>query len=89
MTDYSFESLNDKEFEIFSADLISAHLQVSVERFKPGKDQGVDGRFYSGGNEVIIQCKHWPKSGVNALISKLKNHEINSVRALKPKRYIS
>ncbi len=56
---YDFSSLNDKEFEILSCDLLSLKLSTSIERFKAGKDQGADGRFYnSAGGEVVIQCKH-------------------------------
>jgi adenylate kinase family enzyme len=89
MADYDFSSLNDKEFEGLSADLLTCHLGSRVERFKVGRDGGVDGRFFSSeGDEVIIQCKHWLKSGLSALISSIANSEAAKVKKLKPKRYI-
>jgi hypothetical protein len=67
---YDFKTLNDKEFEILVSDLLSQHLAIRVERFRPGKDKGIDGRFFSGpGQETIIQCKHWARSSVASLVS--------------------
>lgn len=89
MSDYDFSSLNDKEFEELSADLLSCHLGSRVERFKAGRDGGVDGRFFSSeGDEVVIQCKHWLKSGLAALIRSIGTTEANKVKKLNPKRYI-
>jgi adenylate kinase family enzyme len=89
MSDYDFSSLNDKEFEELSADLLSCHLGTRIERFKAGRDGGVDGRFFSSeGNEVIIQCKHWLKSGLTALIRSIESTEAKKVKRLNPKRYI-
>jgi adenylate kinase family enzyme len=89
MVDYDFHQLNYKEFEVLCTDLLSAHFNVHIERYKAGKDRGIDGRFYSDlTNTVIIQCKHYLKSGVTALISKLKTEEIIKIDKLKPSRYI-
>ncbi len=89
MSDYDFSSLNDKEFEKLSADLLSTHLGVKVERFKAGRDGGVDGRYFEApDSEVIIQCKHWSKSGLPKLISSLKRTEATKVKKLNPVRYI-
>lgn len=46
MSSYDFSSLNDKEFESLCSDLLTCHLGERVERFKPGRDGGVDGRFF-------------------------------------------
>lgn len=89
MADYDFSSLNDKEFEELCTDLLACHLGSKIERFKAGRDGGVDGRFYSSeGHEVIIQCKHWLKSGLSALIKSIEKYETEKVRKLNPKRYI-
>lgn len=89
MPDYDFSSLNDKEFEGLCADLLTCHLGSRVERFKVGQDGGVDGRFFSSeGYEVVIQCKHWLKSGLTALIRSIESTEAEKVRKLSPKRYI-
>lgn len=89
MSDYDFSSLNDKEFEDLSADLLTCHLGTRVERFKAGRDGGVDGRFFSAsGDEVIVQCKHWIKSGLSALMRSIEKTEAKKVNKLNPKRYI-
>ncbi|MCF8298686.1 MAG: restriction endonuclease [Saprospiraceae bacterium] len=89
MSDYSFETLNDKEFEILIRDLLSSEFNKRIERFKSGKDGGVDGRFYiDSDNEVIIQCKHWPKSSLNTLLNRLEREEKKKVNKLIPKKYI-
>ncbi|MEC8011855.1 MAG: restriction endonuclease [Pseudomonadota bacterium] len=89
MSDYDFSSLNDKEFEGLSVDLLSCHFGARIERFKAGRDSGVDGRFFSSeGDEVIIQCKHWLKSGLAALIRSIESTEAEKVKSLNPRRYI-
>ena len=46
MSDYSFETLNDKGFEVLTVDLLSKEFNTHIERFKSGRDGGgVDGRF--------------------------------------------
>lgn len=85
---YDFSQLNDKEFEYIATDLLSAELGVRIERFKPGRDQGVDGRYYSDDSgERVIQCKHYLKTGYKGLLSTLKNTEKPKVIKLKPKEY--
>lgn len=89
MNDYSFETLNDKEFETLSIDLLSEHFNRPIERFKVGKDKGIDGRFFiESESQVVIQCKHWLKSGVSQLKNKLKKLEVEKVKKLNPSRYI-
>ncbi|MFK3917853.1 restriction endonuclease [Psychrobacter sp. NPDC078501] len=91
MSDYTFETLNDKEFEVLTVDLLSKEFNTHVERFKSGRDGGVDGRFFEGSvanDVVIIQCKHWLKSGITALIAECKKHEASKVKKLNPSRYI-
>ena len=91
MSDYTFETLNDKEFEILTVDLLSKAFNTHIERFKSGRDGGIDGRFFEGNianDVVIIQCKHWLKSGITALIAECKKHEANKVIKLNPSRYV-
>lgn len=89
MSDYDFRSLNDKEFEILCADLIGTVESKRIERFKRGRDKGIDGRFFAAeGEEVILQCKHWADTPVRDLISKLKSVELPKIRKLNPRRYI-
>lgn len=85
---YDFSQLHDKEFEILVTDLLSKHLDVRIERFKQGKDKGVDGRFFSNSDkEEIIQCKHYLKTGYKGLINKLKKEEADKVKKLSPEKY--
>jgi len=86
--EYFLSKLNDREFESLSADIISADLNLNVEKFKSGRDGGVDGRFWLGNKEGILQCKHYWKTGYQGLISKLKKEELIKVKKLNPARYI-
>lgn len=89
MSDYDFSTLNDKDFEILVVDLLSAEFGVNIERFKTGKDGGVDGRFFSDGTkENIIQCKHWLKTGEAKLIKALEDVEYEKVKKIGPKSYL-
>jgi hypothetical protein len=86
---YDFKTLNDKEFEALVADLLSEKLSQRVERFRSGKDKGVDGRFFATPKrEVVIQCKHWARSTVSALIKYLVKVEKPKIDRLTPARYI-
>lgn len=89
MTSYDFRTLNDKDFEAIAADLLSLVEGRRIERFKPGKDQGVDGRFFAPDTgETIIQCKHWINSGYKSLLSHLKERELPKIKKLNCLRYI-
>lgn len=89
MTDYDFRALNDKEFEVLCTDLLSQRDSATYERFKPGRDGGVDGRFFTpGGGEVILQCKHWATSPLERLVKHLRDSELPKIVALAPSRYV-
>lgn len=89
MSDYDFKALNDKEFEVLCTDLLSKRDGARYERFKPGKDGGVDGRFFKfNRDEVILQCKHWATSPLERLVQHLKSSEATKVSKLKPSKYI-
>lgn len=86
---YDFKTLNDKEFEHLVSDLLSHQLAARVERFRPGKDKGVDGRFFTTpGHETVIQCKHWARSRVSSLVKYLAGTEKPKIVRLNPSRYI-
>jgi hypothetical protein len=87
--DYDFSKLNDREFESLAASIIEKILNTRVEKFKSGKDSGVDGRFWtSNKKEGIIQCKHYLQTPYRQLVSNLKLVEFDKVKNLKPDRYI-
>ncbi len=91
MPNYGFETLNDKEFENLSRDLLQAEHKITLESFKRGRDQGIDLRYISpvqSKDKIIIQAKHWRKSGLKQLINKLRKEELPKVIKLSPSRYI-
>lgn len=89
MTDYDFRTLNDKEFEVLATDLLSRREGQKFERFKPGRDSGVDGRYFrSDGTEIVVQCKHWPATPLEKLSTHLKKVELAKIRRVQPARYI-
>jgi adenylate kinase family enzyme len=86
---YDFKTLNDKEFEQLIADLLARQFSTRVERFRPGKDKGVDGRFFiTARREAVIQCKHWPRSKVSALTKYMGEVEKPKIDRLEPARYV-
>ncbi len=90
MNNYNFSTLNDKEFEQISKDLLNKNLNLSLQSFKSGKDKGIDLRFSTNdnNNSIVVQAKHYLKSGFSNLKSKLKNSELPKVQKLNPDRYI-
>lgn len=88
MPNYDFRTLNDKEFEQISIDLLRLHLDKKIERFKPGKDGGVDGRWFQAGGEAVIQCKHWAGSSFAALKRELVRKELPKIKRFSPVRYL-
>lgn len=89
MVDYDFSTLNDKEFEALCVDLLSTIHGHRFERFKPGKDGGVDGRYFkSDRQEVILQCKHWQATPLERLVSHLEKVERPKLEKLEPARYL-
>lgn len=86
---YDFVQLSSLDFEELCRDLLQAEFGERIETFKSGKDKGIDARLLTNHNKkTIIQCKHYLKSGIKALLSKLKNEEVLKVRKLSPDRYI-
>jgi hypothetical protein len=90
MANYDFSTLNDRDLEELTRDLLSKELSVNFQSFKPGPDKGVDLRYstVNDENEIIVQVKHYLGSGISKLKLDLKNNEIQKVVSLKPKRYI-
>ncbi|MNM56706.1 hypothetical protein D3C81_678830 [compost metagenome] len=64
-------------------------MGVRFERFKPGRDGGIDGRYFTpSGHEWVLQAKHWISTPMPQLMAHLKTVEAAKVAALKPERYI-
>lgn len=88
MTNYDFLSLDDKEFEQLSLRLLGAQEGVMYERFKPGRDSGIDGRYFTASGDTIVQCKHWARTGISALVRSLRKDKLSKVQKLNPRRYV-
>lgn len=89
MPSYDFKNLSPLDFEILSRDLLQTHLNITLESFKSGPDQGVDFRYaLSKKDSIIVQCKRYGESGFTKLFSDLNGKELEKVKKLKPKRYV-
>lgn len=90
MGNYTFSTLNDKDFERLVKDLLNAKFNLELQNFKPGKDKGVDLRYSTGtnNNSIVVQAKHFLSSGYNKLKNTLRNEELKKVKDLKPDRYL-
>jgi hypothetical protein len=88
--DYDFSTLNDKDLEKLVCDLFNAKFDLQLQSFKSGKDKGVDLRYSGDGKvpKIVVQVKHFYRSGYEVLLSKLKTQELPKVRKLAPQRYI-
>lgn len=87
MADYDFHQLSPLDLEILARDLLQAHWGVTLENFKGGKDGGVDLRYAIAQGNIIAQCKHYIRTGLNGLLRDLRK-EATKVRKLKPIRYV-
>ena len=89
MPNHDFQTLSAKEFEELSRDLLQEEISVSFESFKQGKDRGIDlYHALSKSKKIIVQAKHWFKSGYPKLRSHLLKEELEKVKKLNPTRYI-
>lgn len=55
---YLYKNLSPDDFEELAQDVISHIRSTRFEKFKPGKDQGIDLRLIEYGKTVIAQVKH-------------------------------
>ncbi|WP_410867374.1 restriction endonuclease, partial [Paraburkholderia sp. SIMBA_027] len=56
---YNFSTLNDRDLEELTRDLLSKKLSIDFQSFKPGPDQGIDLRYstFNDENEIVVQVK--------------------------------
>jgi ATP-dependent exoDNAse (exonuclease V) alpha subunit len=89
MANYDFKSLSPIDFEELTRDLLQRELNITLETFKAGKDNGIDLRYSTNdhSNKTIIQAKHYIVSGYNKLLQNLKK-ELEKVKKINPKSYI-
>lgn len=88
-TVYDFSALSSYEFELLSADLLGRELGVHLEVFSAGRDGGIDLRHIdSNGKTLVVQCKHWAKSGLTRLLRELEQVELPKVVRQRPDVYL-
>ncbi|WP_333757807.1 restriction endonuclease [Streptomyces sp. ISBFB 2968] len=82
--------LSDLDFESLCKDMYDRLLGVRLEIFASGPDGGIDLRYLGPNQQIIIQCKHWMKSGRAKLIRHLFDSELPKLDRMHPKpiRYI-
>jgi hypothetical protein len=90
MSEYDFSTLSPHDFELLSRDLLQEHLELNLESFSNGRDMGIDLRYSkpANGTNLIVQCKHYYRSGFTKLLSTLKSLERQKVDGLRPSRYL-
>ncbi len=89
MPAYDFHTLSPADFEELTRDLLQAHLAIRLETFANGRDRGIDFRHApASGGKLIVQSKHYARSGFEKLHDHLLRSEIAKVRRLNPDRYV-
>jgi energy-coupling factor transporter ATP-binding protein EcfA2 len=86
-----YENLSPYDFESLCRDLFAAKENVHFETFTVGRDGGIDIRYIGNGRksnpDVVIQCKHYERSGFSALKSKMLAEKKKAL-GLRAKKYI-
>lgn len=87
---HNLEALTPFDFESLAKTVLDAELQISLEIYKGGKDQGVDLRhaWKDEARELIVQCKHTPGASIRSLRRQFAAEELPKVRKLGPSRYV-
>ncbi len=82
----NYANLNDMEFEALCKDIMERMLGVSLRRFGPGRDHGVDLTDDVSTKSIVVQVKHYRNSTTEQLVRSLKN-ELPKVTELAPQQY--
>lgn len=82
----NYSNINDVEFEYLCKDILERKLCISLQRFAAGKDGGIDLTDDVTNYNIVVQMKHYIKSTVSTLISKLRE-EIPKIKKLSPQQY--
>jgi hypothetical protein len=89
MDSFDLGRLSDYDFEVLCRDLFEEILGLKIEIFARGADGGVDLRHIADdGSSVVIQCKHWARTGRTKLLAHMRDKERPKIAALQPARYI-
>jgi DNA polymerase III delta prime subunit len=86
MINYAFENISPKDFEEMCSGLLYSLKGCHFERFKEGKDGGVDLRHIDEMNRsTVFQCKRYGQ--FKSLYRTLKREEVDKVKELRPNNY--
>ncbi|MCB9651921.1 MAG: restriction endonuclease [Deltaproteobacteria bacterium] len=89
MSPYDFSSLSPIEFEDLAGDLLGQTLGARLERFCPGRDEGVDLRgLRTTDGQILVQCKHYFRTGWPGLLRAAKAEAAKLVDLEGTYRYI-
>jgi energy-coupling factor transporter ATP-binding protein EcfA2 len=85
---YDFRALSPTDFEDLVGGLLREELNLRLESFGRGRDQGIDLRFAATKKgKGVVQAKHFVDSGFLGLLQSLKK-ERPKIDLLAPDRYI-
>lgn len=84
---HDFHDLSPLDFEELVRDILQAELGIYLESFGPGRDSGIDCRYSGNGKTLVVQAKHFLRSGRQGLLTALKAED-SKVAKLAPTRYI-
>src|SRR5258706_4062668 len=84
---YDFRTLSPLDFEELIRDLLQPELNLRLESFGPGRDQGIDFRYSTAVGDTIVGAKHYPDGASGSLLSAVAK-ENAKIAKLKPQRYI-
>lgn len=84
---YDFHQLSPHDLELLVQDLLQAEWGVVLEGFKSGRDGGIDLRYARDAHRLIVQVKHYVRTGFAGLMRDLAAEAVK-VRALNPSRYV-
>ncbi len=89
MDSFDLGRLSDYDFEVLCRDLFEELLGLKIEIFARGADGGVDLRHMADDTTtVVIQCKHWARTGRAKLLAHMRNEERPKIAVLQPARYL-
>jgi hypothetical protein len=89
VADYDLDNLTPYDFELLARDLVQKEFDVRLESFTTGRDVGIDFRHAPAADDsLIVQCKHYARSGFARLLRDLSKNELPRVQALAPDRYV-
>lgn len=85
---YDFHTLSPTDFEYLSKDILNAVLATALQRYAPGRDQGIDLReITKDGSIIVAQCKHYIESSWSTFMRAVRD-EVTKGERLHATRYL-